>query len=122
MDPIHILDFARVPTEGESSKRWHIMMTHGLRKFFETNAHKAGMDLIYIRPLMGQKGGQSALEDSYLKLTDEELLNGDSRHVGYIGIINQLTIDDSHRLKLEVQTLKIDKSKMEQVLERHRLS
>ena len=108
----------KVPTEGESSKRWHIMMTHGLRKFFETNAHKAGMDLIYIRRLMGQKGGQSALEDSYLKLTDEELLDGDSRHVGYIGIIDQLTISNEHRLKQEVQTLKIDKNKMEQVLER----
>lgn len=67
------------------------------------------------RRLLGQKSG---LEDSYLKISDDELLEGDSKHVGYIGIIDQLTIDETHRLKREVQTLKIEKSKMEQVMER----
>ena len=102
-------------TEDNQHHRSNIMTCHGLRKAFETNAYKAGMDHIYIRRLMGQKSG---LEDSYLKLSEEELLEGDSKHVGYIGIIDQLTIDDTHRLKREVQTLRIDKSKMEQVLER----
>jgi hypothetical protein len=58
---------------------------------------------MYLRRLMGQKSG---LEDAYLKLSEEELLEGDSRHVGYIGIIDQLTIDESQRLKRQVQTLK----------------
>lgn len=91
------------------------MMCHGLRKSFEVNAFKAGMPNIYIRRLLGQKSG---LEDSYLKISDEELLEGDSKHVGYIGIIDQITISDEHRLKREVQTLRLDKSKMEEVLER----
>jgi hypothetical protein len=91
------------------------MQCHGLRKFFETNAFRAGMDLIYVRRLMGQRAG---LEDSYLKLSEEELLEGDSRHVGYIGIIDQLTINEENRLRREVQTLKVDKNKMEQVMER----
>jgi hypothetical protein len=95
--------------------RSHIMECHGMRKFFETNAFKAGMDNIYIRRLMGQSSG---LEDSYLKLSEEELLEGDSKHVGYIGIIDQLTISEENRLKREVKTLRIEKSKMEQVLER----
>jgi len=69
---------------------------------------------MYIRRLMGQKSG---LEDAYLKLSDEELLEGDSKHVGYICIIDQLTIDDTHRLKREVQTLRIEKSKMERLEE-----
>ena len=102
-----------VPVEGKV-KRSHIMSNHGFRKFFETNAFKAGMDHIYIRRLMGQKSG---LEDAYLKLSEEELLEGDSKHVGYIGIIDQLTIDDTHRLKREVQTLRIEKSKMERLEE-----
>ena len=51
---------------------------------------------------MGQKSG---LEDSYLKLS-EELLEGDSKHVGFVGIIDQLTIDESNKLRREVQTLK----------------
>jgi glutaredoxin-related protein len=93
------------------------MMTHGFRKFFETNAYKAGMDHMYIRRLMGHKS-KSNLEEAYLKISDEELLMGDSKHVGYIGIIDKLTINEENRLRREVQTLKIDKNKMEQVLER----
>ncbi len=90
--------------ETEKHKRHDIMMDHGFRKFYETNAFKAGMDREYIRRLLGQKGGRSALEDAYLKLSEDELLEGDSRHTGFIGIIDQLTIDDSQRLKKEVQT------------------
>jgi integrase len=90
-------------TEGKV-RRSHIMANHGHRKFFETNAFKAGMDHMYLRRLMGQ---QSGLEDSYLKLSQEELLEGDSRHVGYIGIIDQLTIDESSRLNLKNRELEM---------------
>ena len=86
----------KLHTEGKV-KRSHIMANHGFRKFFETNAFKAGMDPMYIRRLMGQRSG---LEDSYLKLSEEDLLEGDSRHIGYIGILDQLTIDESQRLRL----------------------
>ena len=65
------------------------------------------MNNMYIRRLMGQKAG---LEDSYLKLSDEELLEGSSRHTGYIDIINQLTIDESNRLRREVETLRVEKN------------
>jgi integrase len=92
----------RLHTEGKV-KRSHIMANHGFRKFFETNAFKAGMDHMYLRRLMGQKSG---LEDSYLKLSEEELLEGDSKHVGYVDVIDQLTIDESNKLRREVQTLK----------------
>ena len=82
--------------------RSNIMQCHGFRKFFETNAHKAGMDPMYLRRLMGQKSG---LEDSYLKLSEEDLLEGDSRHIGYTGVIDQLTINEENKLKRKVQTL-----------------
>lgn len=88
-------------------------MCHGLRKSFEVNAFKAGMPNIYIRRLLGQKSG---LEDSYLKISDEELLEGNSKHVGYIGIMDQITLDDTHRLKRENQILKIEVSKVDGVL------
>jgi hypothetical protein len=101
----------KLPTEGKK-ERTEIMMTHGLRKFFETNAFKAGMDNIYIRRLMGQK---CQLEDSYLRTSEQDLLEGDSKHTGYIGIIDQLTIDESHKLKCEVQTLKQEKSIEEEI-------
>ncbi len=67
----------KIATEGKT-QRSHIMGNHGFRKFFETNAFKAGMDNMYLRRLMGQKSG---LEDAYLKLSEEELLEGDSKHV-----------------------------------------
>lgn len=92
----------KIPTEVKI-KRSHVMMTHGLRKFFETNAYKAGMDHMYLRRLMGQKAG---LEDAYLKLSEEELLEGDSKHIGYLGVIDQLTINEENKLRREVRQLK----------------
>jgi len=102
-------------TETNKHKRSHIMMTHGFRKFFETNAFKAGMDHMYLRRLMGQKSG---LEDSYLKISEDELLEGDSKHTGFIGIIDQLSIDDTQRLKQENQILTMDRNRLETRLER----
>jgi hypothetical protein len=64
---------------------------------------------------LGQKSG---LEDSYLKLSEDELLEGDDRHVGFIGIIDQLTIDETHRLKRENKELKIRADKVDAALEK----
>jgi hypothetical protein len=47
----------RPQLENETHNRSEIMRCHGFRKFFETNAFKAGMDNMYIRRLMGQKSG-----------------------------------------------------------------
>ena len=68
---------------------------------------------MYVRRLLGQKAG---LEDSYLKLSEEDLLEGDDPHVGYIGIINQLTISEEHRLKDKVGKLQIEVSKVDGIL------
>jgi integrase len=92
--------------------RSHIMQCHGFRKFFETNAFKAGMNNMYIRRLMGQKAG---LEDSYLKLSEEELLEGSSRHTGYVDIIDQLTINEENRLKRKVKELTIKADKVDEL-------
>jgi hypothetical protein len=67
---------------------------------------------MYLRRLMGQKSG---LEDAYLKLSQEDLLEGDSRHIGYIGVIDQLTINEEHKLRREVETLRVEKSAMEEL-------
>jgi integrase len=99
-----------VSLEGKPFRRFNIMANHGFRKFFETNAFRAGMDHMYLRRLMGQKSG---LEDAYLKLSEEELLEGDSKHVGYIGIIDQLTIDPKNRLERENKQLKQEVTKFD---------
>jgi hypothetical protein len=96
--------------EGKTPKRHLVMMNHGFRKFFETNSFKAGMNNIYLRRLMGQKAG---LEDAYLKTSEEELLEGDSRHIGYIGAIDQLTINEEHKLRREVEHYKVKASQFD---------
>ena len=102
----------KVPLENQKYQRSHIMMCHGFRKFFETNAFKAGMDHMYLRRLMGQKSG---LEDAYLKLSEEELLEGDSKHVGYIDVIDQITIDETNKLRREVETLRVEKNSIQEL-------
>jgi hypothetical protein len=90
------------------------MMNHGCRKFFETNGFKAGMDHMYLRRLMGH-GGKSDLEDAYLKISEEELLEGDSKHVGFVGIIDQLTIDPAARLARENKALRIERNALNEL-------
>jgi hypothetical protein len=72
------------------------------------------MGHIYIRRLLGQS---SELEDEYLKTSQEELFEGDNRHTGYIGVIDQLTIDPKNRLEREVETLRVDRSNWESLRE-----
>ena len=98
--------------------RTEIMQCHGLRKYYEKNAFKAGMSHIYICRLLGQKSG---LEDAYLKLSEEELLEGDSKHTGYIGIIDQLTIDDNHRLKRKVKDMTEKQNEIQKIKVLHEL-
>jgi hypothetical protein len=93
------------------------METHGLRKAFQTIAIHNGMSSLYAEMLMGHKSGGLALE-SYVKPTENDLLEGNDKMIGYVGIIDALTINEENRLRREVKTLKIDKSNMEQVLER----
>ena len=59
----HIIDkilkntgLRKPPIEGKTQRN-HIMGNHGLRKFFETNAYKAGMDHMYITSTDGPKVG-----------------------------------------------------------------
>lgn len=75
------------------------MQCHGLRKTFETTARLAGMDLVLINRCMGHSSG---LEDSYLKLSEEQVLEGNDKMGGYICAINALTINDEERLKLQI--------------------
>jgi integrase len=102
--------------EGHKHRRNQIMMNHGFRKFFETNAFKAGMDNMYLRRLMGQKSG---LEDAYLKLSEEELLEGDSKHVGYIGIFDQLTINEENKLRRRVASLTEKQDEIQKIKDKH---
>ena len=59
--------------------------THGFRKFFQT-----------------------ALE-SYLRPSENDLLEGNDMMIGYIGVMDALTISNEFRLTREVQTLRVER-------------
>jgi integrase len=105
----------RQPVLDGRGERRAVKCTHGLRKAFQTTAINAGMSPLYSEILMGHTSGGLALE-SYVKPTDEDLLEGNDRMRGYIGIIDQLTISDEHRLKEKVEKLQIEVSKVDGIL------
>jgi hypothetical protein len=88
------------------------MQCHGLRKYFETTAKIAGMDLLFLNRCMGHDTG---LEESYFKPTDDQILEGNDKNIGYNGITDDLTINEEHRLKRRVQVLEIEQSKIEEL-------
>jgi integrase len=83
-------------------QRAETMQNHGFRKFFMTTATNAGINPVYCEYLMGHKTG---LIKSYFKPTDSELLEGNDKTVGYVGVINELTINEEFRLKEKVSEL-----------------
>ena len=64
-------------------------------------------------------GHKSGLIKSYFKPTDTELLEGNDKSVGYIGIIPYLTINateqENERLRRQVETLQVEKSQIENI-------
>ena len=86
----------------ERTKR-EVPLNHGFRKFFETVAINNGVSVLYVRRLLGQKSG---LEDSYFKPTWKDLLEGNDKVSGYLSIIDELTINEENKLRLENKKLK----------------
>jgi Phage integrase family len=119
-----LLDRSGIRPKQEKKKiggeqRTSVMQCHGFRKYFETTARLAGMDLVFINRCMGHSTG---LEHSYLKLSDQQILEGNDKMIGYIGVIDELTINEENRLKRQVETLTIKKSEIEQLKQRDKTS
>ena len=83
------------------------MQCHGFRKYFETTAKLAGVDMLYLKRLMGHSTG---LEDSYFKPTDDQILEGNDKIAGYVAAIGNLTInpteEENTNLKLALAKTK----------------
>ena len=94
----------------------NLMQCHGFRKFFDTQCINHDMNPLYCEYLMGHKSG---LIKSYFKPTDTELLEGNDKSVGYIGVIPYLTInateEENERLRQQVETLQVEKSQIEEL-------
>lgn len=115
---IHLL-LDRAGVRGRTTQRFKkttLMACHGFRKFFDTQCINYGMNPLYCEYLMGHKSG---LIKSYFKPTDAELLEGNDKSIGYVGVIPYLTInateEENERLRQKVETLQVEKSQIEEL-------
>jgi hypothetical protein len=101
-------------TEGmkHRSNRTNLMEVHGFRKYFDTTCTTAGMDSLYTEILMGHDVG---LKGRYTKLSPDELLEGNDHNLGYVSAMEHLIICEENRLKRQVETLKVEKSKLDEL-------
>jgi hypothetical protein len=97
--------------------RRDIAMSHGFRKFFDTNCTYSGMNPIYIEWCMGHslKGEKNSyflpqpdLDGIYL-----DVLEGHDKSPGYLEAIDFLTINEENRLRHQVEKLNIRKDELE---------
>ena len=107
----------RTRTQKDSSKnikkeRREVMQCHGFRKFFDTTCTLNGMDGLYVEKLMGH---DIVIKAHYFKPSPQELLEGNERKLGYVSVIDALTINDENRLRRENEILKVNKSEIEQL-------
>jgi hypothetical protein len=72
------------------------------------------MNPLYSEYVMGHRSG---LTKSYFKPTDTELLEGNEKALGYVAAINDLTINEEHRLTKKVNELQL---KNDQIMELER--
>jgi len=94
-----------------------IMQTHGFRKFFKTTCINSGMNPLYSEYLMGHRSG---LTKSYFKPTDRELLEGNDKALGYTAAINDLTVNEAHRLTKKVNELQLKNDQIMELEKQHR--
>jgi integrase len=89
----------------EGKKRHEFATCHALRKYFKTRCELAGVKPINVENLMGHSTG---ISNAYYRPSESELLED------YLKAMDSLTIDDTRRLKIEVESLKADLSELEQ--------
>ena len=92
--------------------RTSLMACHAFRKFFNTECINHNMNPLYTEYLMGHKTG---LIKSYFKPTDQELLEGNDKSLGYTAMIPYLTInateEENNKLRQQITELKESHSK-----------
>jgi len=86
--------------------RYEFQTNHGFRKWFKTRCELAGMKSINIEKLMGHSVG---IADSYYRATEIELLED------YLRAIDVLTINEENRLKKQIVSLQIEKSRIDEL-------
>lgn len=79
------------------------MLTHALRKYFDTEARKAGVYPDIVELLMGHK--LPGVRKHYFKPDINKLLEGTKEVKGYVAAIDSLTINEENRLQKQVEQI-----------------
>jgi hypothetical protein len=74
------------------------------------------MNPLYSEYVMGHKSG---LTKSYFKPSDMELLEGNDKALGYLSVINDLTINEEYSLHMKIDSLTEKKDEIEAMEIRH---
>ena len=111
-----VIEKRATPT-GEPVQRRPVKETHGFRKFFQTTAITSGMSPLYAEMLMGHSSGGGLALESYVRPTENDLLEGNDKMIGYLGVIEVLTIDESQILRREVESLRVERGNWESLRE-----
>jgi Phage integrase family len=80
----------------KGSERKDVKRAHGFRKFFNTNLVRAKVNIAIKEKLLGHS---IKLDDNYLRLNDDEVLQE------YLKAVDYLTINNEHRLQRKVVEL-----------------
>jgi integrase len=103
--------------ESGRGHRRPVKETHGFRKFFQTTCIGNGMPPLHSEYLMGHHSGSLPVE-SYYRPSESDLLEGNDKMIGYVGVIDVLTINEENKLRRENQILQINKDKLETRLDK----
>jgi integrase len=92
-------------------KRKEVPLFHGFRKFFTTQLINSNLNPEIREMLLGHKIG---LAFAYYRPTEEEM------HEEYSKSITNLTIDPGNRIQRKIETLTIEKSRLDRIEEKMR--
>lgn len=94
---------------GPGKKRHEFKSTHCFRKIFETKCQMAKMNHNQIKMLMDHSLGEST---NYHRPREDELLED------YLNAVDLLTINEENRLRKKIETLTIEKSRLDRIEEK----
>ena len=92
-------------------RRYEVKVCHGFRKFFTTQLVNTKANPEMREMLLGHKIGLTGV---YYKPTEEEMLEE------YLKVVNNLTINEENRLKIRIQKLEVEKSRIDRLEENFR--
>lgn len=102
----HTMDIQDKEKHLGSSFRKEVMIAHGFRKFFTTKLVNSKLNPEIREMLLGHTIG---LASSYYKPTDDDFL------IEYQKAINDLTINNTYKLKMQVKKLEVENTQLQQI-------